>query len=82
MRSEKIHEMSNKSRYKATPIKCLDLGDTSGQLKLKGCLYIVFIFYALYNEVVPFLGSLGEEAPFYGGRGWFIGNFGEKASFY
>ena len=50
---------------KATPIKCFNLGDTSGQLKLEGWLYIVFIFYTLCNEEAPIIGNLREEAPFY-----------------
>ena len=71
---------------KATPIKCLNLDDTSGQLKLEGWLYVVLIFYTLFYE----------EAPFYwhfvrGGtillvilvrRPLFIGYLGEEAPFY
>ena len=40
--------------HKATPIKCLDLDDISGQLKLEGWLYNGLIFYALFNEEAPF----------------------------
>ena len=39
---------------KATPIKCLDLDDTNGQLKLEGWLYIVLIFYTIFTEEAPF----------------------------
>ena len=35
-------------------IKCLDLDDTSGQLKLEGRLCIVFVSYAIFKEKVPF----------------------------
>ena len=35
---------------KATPIKCIDPDDTSGQLKLEGWLYIVFNFFTIVNE--------------------------------
>ena len=34
----------------ATPIKCLDLDDNSGQLKLEGWLYVVFIAYTLFGN--------------------------------
>ena len=39
---------------KVTPIKCLNLGDTSGQLKLEGWLCNVFILYTIFNEETPF----------------------------
>ena len=35
--------------FKDTPIKCVDLEDTSGQLKLEGWLYLLFLFF------IPFL---------------------------
>ena len=38
----------------ATPIKCLDLDDTSVQLKQEGSLYIVSICYAIFNEEALF----------------------------
>ena len=41
--------------YEATPMKCLILEDTSGQLKLEGWLYLLFLFfYTLFNEEAPF----------------------------
>ena len=45
---------------KATPTKCLDLDDTSGQLKQEGWLYIVLILYALFNEEAPFYWQFGR----------------------
>ena len=41
-------------RFQATPIKYLDLDDTNGQLKLQGWLYIVLIFYTLFDNEAPF----------------------------
>ena len=35
---------------KVTPIKCLDLGDTSGQLKLDGLLYIFLFLCWLHGQ--------------------------------
>ena len=45
---------------KATPIKCLDIDDISGQLKLQGWLYNVSIFCTLFNEEAPFYKQLGR----------------------
>ena len=45
---------------KATPIKCLDLDDTNGQLKLEGWLYIVLIVYTHFNEEAPFYWGFGR----------------------
>ena len=54
-------------------IKCLDLDDTNGQLKLEGWLYIGFLIpFSMRRH--HFIGNLGEEA-------YFIGNFGEEALF-
>ena len=36
-----------------TPTKCLDLDDTSVQLKQEGSLYIDLICYAVFNEEDP-----------------------------
>ena len=44
----------------ATPIKCLDLDDTSGQFKQEGWLYNGLICYAFFNEVVPFYWQFGR----------------------
>mgnify|MGYP001793201380 FL=1 len=38
----------------ATPMKCHDLDDADGQIKLEGWLYIVFIFDALFTEESQF----------------------------
>ena len=38
-----IHEIAV-AFAKYPPIKCLDLDDASGQVKLEGLLYIVFLF--------------------------------------
>ena len=38
----------------ATPIKFLDLDDTSVQLKQEGSLYIVSICYAVFNQEALF----------------------------
>ena len=66
----------------ATPIKCLDLDDISGHLKLEGWLYDVVIFSALINEEAPFISNLGEEAPFYWlfqvGGTILLGKFGRR----
>lgn len=40
--------------YLATPMKCHDLDDANGQVKLEGWLYIVFIFDALFTEESQF----------------------------
>ena len=48
----------------ATPIKCLDVDDIIGYLKLKGWLYIVLILYALFNEEAPFFWQFGRGGPF------------------
>ena len=48
--------------YKAKSIKFLDQDDTSGQHKLEGWLYIVFIINLSFNEETSFIGSLGDEA--------------------
>ena len=72
---------------KATPIKCLDLDDISGHLKLEGWLYNVLIFYALFSEEAPFYKQFVGR----GGaillvilerRPHFIGLFREEAPFY
>ena len=69
----------------ATPIKCLDLDDNSGQLKLESWLYIDFIGYTLFHEEAPFYRQLGggiillvimERRPH------FTGYFGGEAPFY
>ena len=63
--------------HKATTIKCLDLHDMCAQLKLEGWLYIVLIFYTLFNEEAlfykhflvrrhHFIGNVREEAPIHG----------------
>ena len=44
----------------ATPIKCLDVDDIIGYLKLKGWLYNVLILYALFNEEAPFYKLFGR----------------------
>ena len=41
-----------------TPLKCLDLDDNSGQLKLEGWLYVVFIAYTLFHEEALFFWQL------------------------
>ena len=41
---------------KASPIKCLDPDDTSGQLKQEGWVYIVLIFYALLLAIWERIG--------------------------
>ena len=38
---------------KASPIKCLDLDDISGQVKLDGWQYNVLFLYTLFNEEAP-----------------------------
>ena len=40
--------------HMATPIKFLDLDDTSVQLKQEGSLYIVSICYAVFNQEALF----------------------------
>ena len=47
------------------PLKCLDLDDTSGQLKLKVGLYIFLILYTIFIEEQHLVGNLEEEASFY-----------------
>ena len=44
----------------ATPIKCHDLDDISGHMKLLGWLYNVFIFDAFFNEEAPFYTQFGR----------------------
>ena len=55
------------------PIKCIDLDNTNGQLKLEGWLHDVLIFMTLYRGRHYFIGYFREEAPFYWVRlagGW------------
>ena len=40
------------------PLKCLDLDDTSGQLKLKFGLYIFLILYTIFIEEHHLIGNL------------------------
>ena len=51
--------------HRATPIKCLDLDDKGGQLKLEGWLYIDLIFLPLIMRSHHFIGNFGDDAPFY-----------------
>ena len=70
---------------KATPIKCLDLDDTSGQQELAGwILYLLFIHpykwggtivLAIRERKNNFIGTFGDQAPFFG-------YFREEAPFY
>ena len=46
------------SEYKATPIKCLDLDDTNGQLQLEGRLSTVLVFNIILYEEPPFYWAL------------------------
>ena len=67
----------NFSDHQATPMKCLNMDDTSGQLKLEGWLYIVCFVYTLFHW--PSLGgtilcAIQER------RHHFIGNFGEEGT--
>ena len=53
--------------YEATPMKCLILEDTSGQLKLEGWLHLLFLFFRPFlRRRHHFIGNYGEEASFYG----------------
>ena len=45
----------------AAPIKCLDLNDTSGQLKLEDWLYIVSIFIPFALRRPNFAGNMGDN---------------------
>ena len=38
-------------------MKCIDLDDTSGELKLESWIYIVFIFYTLFIMEARFIGK-------------------------
>ena len=70
----------------ATPIKCLDLDDTNGQLKLEGWLYIALIFYILFDEAAPFYWQFWRGGPillaFRERRPHFIGYLREEGPFY
>ena len=52
-------------KIRAIPIKCLDLDDTSAQLKLEGWRYNVLFFIPFLKRRPHFIINLGEEAPFY-----------------
>ena len=52
-----------KALHKATPIKCHDQDYTTGQLKLSGWLYTVFIFYTICIEQAPSYWQFGKRAP-------------------
>mgnify|MGYP001800620095 FL=1 len=45
--------------FQTTPIKCRNLDDTSGQLKLEGWRDIFFIAYTLFHKEAPCYWQLG-----------------------
>ena len=63
-----------------------DPDDTNGQLKLEGWLYIVLIFYTLFNDVAPFYWEFGRGGTILLGiwkrRHHCIGFFREEVPFY
>ena len=70
--SKIVIDSSLYSAILSTPIKCLDLDDTGGPLKLEGWLYIVFIFYTHFNEEAPFNWQFGR------GGTILLGKFGRR----
>ena len=52
--------MTPLNEYRATPIKCVDLDDTNGQLKLEGWLYIVLFFIFFIYDEAPFYREFGR----------------------